>query len=36
MMKKINIIRSLAFELCFILQIVLWIIFNINLDTGDI
>lgn len=33
-MKKNNIIRSFAFWLCFIFQIVLWIIFNINLDTG--
>lgn len=33
-MKKINIIRSLAFWLCFIFQIVFWILLNINLDTG--
>ena len=33
-MKKINIIRSLAFWLCFIFQIVLWIYLNINLNIG--
>lgn len=33
-MKKINIIRSFAFWLCFIFQIILWIYLNINLNIG--